>query len=55
MLIALRRRGAEDGGRGAALAGDLQQLSLDVVDGLGQVKEEVGLVGVLAVIDNLHR
>ena len=54
MLVPLRGRRAEHGGRGAGRRGDLQQLRLDVVDGLGQVQVEVGLVRVLAVINNLQ-
>ena len=55
MLIALGGRRAEDGWGGAALAGHLQQLSLDVVDRLGKVEEKVGLIRVLPVIHNLER
>ena len=55
MLIALGGGRAEDGRGGAALAGHLQQLSLDVVDRLGKVEEKVGLIRVLPVIHNLKR
>ena len=55
MLIALGGGRAENGRGGAALAGHLQQLGLDVVDGLGKVEEEVCLISVLPVINNLER
>ena len=54
MLVPLRGRRAQHGGRGPARRGDLQQLRLDVVDGLGQVEVEVGLVRVLAIVNNLQ-
>ena len=55
MLIALRGGRAEDGGRGAGHAGHLQQLRLNVVDGLGEVEEEVCFVSIFSVIEDLER